>query len=101
MKIILHWIILTAAVFISAYFVAGVHVSSLVTAAIVAACIAFINFTVKPIIEILTLPITIITFGLFSFILNAAFFCFVAQIITGFSVSGFAAAFWGALLVSV
>lgn len=100
MKIILHWLVLAAAVFASAYFVPGISVASVVTALIVAACLAFINLTIKPIIGVLTLPITIITFGLFSLILNGAFFYFVSTFVSGFSVANFKAAFLGALIVS-
>jgi putative membrane protein len=101
MKIILHWLIIGIAVVVASYFVPGIAVSSYVTALIVAACLMFINLIVKPIVTILTLPITIITFGLFSLILNGLFFYFISTFVNGFTITSFAAAFWGALIVSI
>ncbi len=101
MKIILHWIILTLAVIASQYVVPGIHVNTFLTALVVAAILAFINTIIKPIISILTLPINILTLGIFSLILNALFFWGVAYVVAGFAVSGFAAAFWGSLIVSI
>ena len=99
--ILLRWFITTLAIFALPYFVAGVAVNSIVTALIVAACLVFLNMVVKPIVTILTLPINIITLGLFSIIINGLFFWFVAQIITGFSVATFTAAIIGALVISI
>lgn len=99
--ILLRWFITTLAVFALPYFVAGVTINSILTALIVAACLVFINMVVKPIITILTLPINILTLGLFSLILNGVFFWFVAQIISGFSVASFSAAIIGAFVISV
>ena len=99
--ILLRWFITTLAIFALPYFVAGVAVSSIVTALIVAACLVFINMVIKPVVTILTLPINILTLGLFSIILNGAFFWFVAQIITGFTAASFTAAIIGALVISI
>ena len=99
--ILLRWFITTLAIFALPYFVEGIEVSSIVTALIVAACLVFINLVVKPIVTILTLPINILTLGLFSVILNGIFFWFVAQIITGFTVASFVAAVIGAFVISI
>ncbi len=101
MKILIHWLILAVAVFASQYVVPGIHVESVLTAVIVAAVLAFINTIIKPIVKILTLPLTILTLGLFSLVINALFFWFVAALISGFSLENFMAAFLGALIVSV
>ncbi len=101
MKILLHWLILTLAVIASQYVVPGISVSSFLTAVVVAAILAFINMIIKPVIGILTLPINILTLGLFSLVLNALFFWGVAYIVTGFQVTGFQAAFFGSLIVSI
>ncbi len=101
MKLILHWLILTLAVLASAYIITGIHVSSFLTAIIVAAILGFINTIIKPVIKVLTLPINIITLGLFSLIINGFFFWLIGQgIVKGFSITTYMAAFWGALLVS-
>ncbi len=99
--ILLRWFITTLAIFALPYFVDGVAVQSIVTALIVSACLVFINMVIKPIVTILTLPINILTLGLFSIVLNGVFFWFVAQIISGFTVVSFTAAVVGALVISV
>ncbi len=99
--ILLRWFITTLAVFALPYFVDGVAVQSIVTALIVSACLVFINMVIKPIVTILTLPINILTLGLFSIVLNGVFFWFVAQIISGFTVASFTAAVVGALVISI
>lgn len=101
MKIVLHWLILTLAIFAVPYVVNGIGVDSIIVAIIVAAVLGFINTVIRPVIGLLTLPLNIITFGLFSLVLNGLFFWFTAKIIDGFDVASFSAAFWGALIVSV
>lgn len=99
--ILLRWFITTLAIFALPYFVAGIGVHSVLTAVIVAACLVFLNLVVKPIITLLTLPLNILTLGLFSIIINGAFFWFVAQIISGFTVANFIAAIIGAFIISI
>lgn len=101
MKIILHWLIITGAVLATPYVVDGISVTSFVTALIVAAILGFINTIIKPVISILTLPLNLLTLGLFSLVLNGLFFWIIARMVTGFTVSGFKAAFLGAIVVSV
>ena len=100
MKILIHWLVLALAVLAVPYVIDGIQVEGVLTAIIVAAILGFINTIIKPVIGILTLPINILTLGIFSLALNAVFFWFVAGFIDGFDVSGFTAAFWGALIVS-
>lgn len=99
--ILLRWFITTLAIFALPYFVTGIGVNSILTAVIVGAVLVFINMIIKPIVTILTLPINIVTLGLFSLVLNAIFFWIVARLITGFTVSTFTAAFIGALVISI
>lgn len=99
--ILLRWFITTLAIFALPYFVAGITVNGIITALIVSACLVFLNMVVKPIVTILTLPINILTLGLFSIIINGVFFWFVAQIIQGFSVASFTAAVIGAFVISI
>lgn len=101
MKIILHWIILAAAVFVMPYFIPAISVATVITALIVGACLMFINLIVNPVVGVLTLPINLITFGLFSLALNVLFFYFVSTFVSGFAIGTLVAAFWGALVVSV
>ncbi len=99
--ILLRWFITVLAIFALPYFVAGIGVSSILTAVIVSACLVFLNMVVKPIITILTLPLNILTLGLFSLVINGAFFWFVGQIIQGFTVDSFKAAIIGAFVISI
>jgi putative membrane protein len=79
------------------YILSGVHMDSFITALIVAVVLAVLNALVKPILVILTLPITIITLGLFLFVINALIILLCDKLIDGFKVDGF----WWALLFSI
>jgi len=101
MKIILHWIILSVAVYATTFIVSGISINPLWAALIVGACLTLFNMFIKPIIKILTLPINIITLGLFSLVINGAIFWYLGTLVKGFEVTTFTAAFIGALLVSI
>ncbi len=101
MKILIHWLILSLAVLAVPYFVTGIHIGGIGVAIIVGAVLGFINLVIKPVISLLTLPLNVITLGLFSLIVNAILFYFVGRVVEGFSIDSFTAAFWGALIVSV
>ena len=79
------------------YLLPGVHIDSFVTALILALVLAVLNMLLKPIMVILTLPITIITFGLFLLVINAAIILLASKLVDGFKVDGF----WWALLFSI
>lgn len=85
----------------AAYIVEGITVDGLYTALIAAAILGLLHLIVRPILFVLTLPITILTLGLFHFVINAGLFMFAASFIEGFSVSGFWIALLGSLIVSV
>jgi putative membrane protein len=89
------------AVVASDYFVPGIHLAGVEAILIAGGALTIIQVIVKPIIKILTLPITIITLGLFLLVLNALFFWFVARLVPGMTVDTFTAAFLGSLIVSV
>jgi putative membrane protein len=101
MRIILHWIILSCAVWATTQIISGVSVDPIWVSLIIGACLTLFNMFLKPIINILTLPLNIITLGFFSLIVNGALFWYLGTIVNGFSVTTFTAAFVGALLVSV
>jgi putative membrane protein len=79
----------------------GFEVENFTTALIVALVLGLFNLTVRPILFLLTLPLTILTFGLFSFVLNGLLLWFVASFVEGFQVDGFVTALIGALVISV
>lgn len=101
MKIIFKILLGALALLAAAYLVPGVTVESFYIAAIAAVILGVLNFIARPILIILTLPITLVTLGLFIFVINAALFAFAASFIQGFSVDGFIPALIGSLLVTV
>ncbi len=103
MKIFYHFLILSVAVFATPFIVKeGIVINPAWTVLIVGAILYIINTLVKPIINILTLPINLITFGLFSIVVNGLIFWFLGQgYIDGFSILTFKAAFLGSVVVSV
>ncbi len=82
------------------YVVPGIAVDGGRAAIIAAVVFAFINFAIKPILRVITLPLNFLSFGLFGLLINVLLFWFVASIIAGFDVSNFMAAFWGALVLT-
>lgn len=101
MKLLIRLLINALAILLVAYLVPGVAVSGFYTALIVAVVLGLLNLVIKPLILLLTLPITILTLGLFTFVINALLFWFVGTVVKGFSVEGFVPAFLGALILTV
>lgn len=101
MGFLVHWIVLAVALWVAAYLVPGVGVSSWQALAIGALILGFVNAIVRPILVILTLPITILTLGLFYLIVNAAAFGLAAALVPGFSIDSLGSAIVGALVVSI
>jgi putative membrane protein len=97
MNIILRIIISAIVAFGLSNILSGVHIQSFVTALILAIVLGLLNIVVKPILIILTLPITLFTFGLFLFVINALIILLAAKFVNGFRVDGF----WWALLFSL
>lgn len=97
MKFLVKWIIGTVAIVITTYLLSGIHVDSVQTALITALVLGIINAVLRPILFVLTLPITIISLGLFAVILNALLVMLAALIVPGFQVDNF----WWALLFSI
>lgn len=80
--------------------ITGISIDEPRTAIIAAVLFAVINFAVKPILKVITLPLNILSFGLFGLLVNVLLFWFVGSIIAGFTVATFMAAFWGALALT-
>lgn len=100
LKILVHILATAAALLLMPQFIQGIVVADLYTAAIVALIWGLISVTIRPILGLLTLPITLLTFGLFSFVLNALLFWFVASFVQGFEVAGFVAALLGSVVLT-
>lgn len=101
MKLILNWLLSAAALLAVAYLYSGVVVSSFTGALIAAAVLGALNLVVRPVLVILTLPVTLVTLGLFLFIVNALMFWAAASLVSGLSVTGFGAALIGSLIYSL
>ncbi len=100
MKIFFQWLISTLAILVAAYIVPGVMITP-VGALIAAVVLGALNLFIRPIILILTLPITILTLGLFSLVINALLVLLASYLVPGFLVFGFWPAFWFALALSI
>jgi len=98
--LLIKWIINSLAILIVTYIVKGIEVASPITVIVVAFVLGIINAFLRPLIILITLPITIFTFGLFTFFINGSLFYMVSKIIKGFVITGFWPAFFGALLFS-
>ena len=90
-----------AAVFLTVELVPGISTSGWVSVFLIALVWSVITMVIRPVLQILTLPVTLITFGLFSFVLNAILFWAMTLVVPGFAVDGFFAAFLGAIVLSV
>ena len=101
MKIIVRWLLLAAALLLVAYLYPGVTIKSFASAMIAAFVLGLFNTLLRPILVLLTLPVTLITLGLFLFVINALMFYFAASVLDGFHVNGFFAALIGSLLYSL
>ncbi len=101
LSLIARWIVNAAALLLVAYLYPGVVVTSFVAALIAALVLGLVNAVVRPLLVILTLPVTIVTLGLFLFVINALLFWLVAEVVKGFEVTGFVAALVGSILYSL
>lgn len=97
---LIHWIVSALAILIAAYLIPGIQVT-LVGALVLAIVLALINVFLKPLILLLTLPINIVTLGLFSLVVNALLIMLAGMIVPGFTVDGFWAAFFFSIIVSL
>jgi putative membrane protein len=100
-RILAKVLIVALALLAAGRLVPGVHLADIYSALIASVVLGLINLFVRPVLRLLTLPITILTFGLFALVLNALLFWLAATFVRGFSVDGFLAAFLGALFISV
>jgi putative membrane protein len=101
MRLLLAWLINAFALVAVAYLMPGISVASFTTALVAALVLGLINAVVRPVLVLLTLPVTIITLGLFIFVLNGLLFWFVGSFIQGFVVEGFWSGVFGAIVFSL
>ena len=101
MKTLARWLLLAAALLLVAHLYSGVTVASFGSALLAALVIGLFNTLVRPLLVLLTLPVTLLTLGLFLFVINALMFWAAASLLQGFNVAGFTSALIGSLLYSL
>jgi len=102
MRILIKWLVMAASILAAAYFIPGVTVDGLKTALILAVVLGLINLIIKPILILVTLPVNILTLGLFTFVINALLILLASSIVKGFEVNGFLTAlFFGIILSAI
>jgi len=99
--ILIRWIINAGALILMSYVIEGIEVDHLLSAFVAAAVLGIINAVLRPILILLTLPITLLTLGLFVLVINGLMLSIAASVVKGFHVNGFWAAVFGALFLSV
>ncbi len=100
MKLLTHLFVSAIAIIVTAYLLPGATVTPL-GAIVLAVVLGIINIFIKPLVKIITLPLTIITLGLFSLVINALFIILASSVVPGFSVAGFWTAFWFSIILSL
>ena len=101
MRLLIVWIINALSLLALPYLFDSIRVDGIYTAMIVAVILGLVNAVIRPLLVLLTLPITIVTLGLFIFVINGLLFAFVASFVKGFTVTGFWPALFGAIAYSV
>ncbi|TAK70582.1 MAG: phage holin family protein [Betaproteobacteria bacterium] len=101
MRLVLVWLINALSLLAVPYVLPSVSVASFYIALVTALVLGLLNTLIRPLLLLVTLPITILTLGLFTLVINGLLFWFVASIVEGFRVAGFWSAFWGAIVYSL
>ena len=97
----LRWLLLTFAIIITSYMVGGIYVAGFFPAFFAAAVLGILNTLFRPILLIITLPINVLTLGLFTFVINALLLKMVSGVVPGFDVHGFWSAIFGSAIISI
>jgi putative membrane protein len=100
-RMLLHWIVTALAVWITSRLVAGFSVDGVAAALIAAVVIGLVNATLGLFLKVVTFPLTLVTLGLFWFVINAVMIELAANFVPGFHISSFAAAFWGGIVLGL
>lgn len=101
MALLLRWLLFTLALIFTSWIIPGIEVSSFLNAMFVVIIIALINTFIRPLLQIITLPINILTLGLFSLVINALLLMLAGYITPGFEVEGFLSALFGSIILSL
>ena len=101
MRLLITWLINALALLALPYLFTSIHVDTFVSALIAALVLGLINTLIRPLLVLLTLPVTLLTLGLFIFVINGLLFWFVGSFIRGFTVGGFWSGVFGAIVYSI
>ena len=101
LRLLIGWVINAAALLALPYLFSSIQLQSFYTALVVALVLGLVNTLIRPVLVLLTLPVTVLTLGIFILVINALLFWFVASFVDGFNVGGFWAAFFGAIVYSI
>jgi putative membrane protein len=99
--LLVRWLLLTISIIVTSYLVDGIHVTSFFAAFFAAAVLGILNALFRPILIVITLPINILTLGLFTFVINALLLKMASGVVPGFYVQGFWSAVFGSLIISL
>jgi len=99
--LLVRWLLLTISIIVTSYLVDGIHVTSFFSAFFAAAVLGILNALFRPLLIVITLPINILTLGLFTFVINALLLKMVSGVVPGFYVQGFLSAVFGSLIISL
>lgn len=100
MGLLLIWALNAVALLLVSYVIPGVHIYNFYSALVAVLVLGFVNTVIRPVFVLLTWPVTLLTLGLFLFVLNALLFWLVGDILSGFRVEGFMSAYWGRLCIA-
>ena len=101
MRLFVRWLIISVGILFAGYLVRGIYIESLATALVAAGVLGIINVFIRPVIIFLTLPLNILTLGLFTFFINGFIFYFIGNVVKGMAIADYWSAFMGALIVSI
>ncbi|MBI2444335.1 MAG: phage holin family protein [Candidatus Magasanikbacteria bacterium] len=101
MRLIFRWLASAATLLLVAYYIPGITVANFSTALVAAVVLGLVNALIRPLVLLFTLPVNILTLGLFTFVVNALIFWLASAAVSGFAVAGFWPAFWGALIMGI
>lgn len=99
--LLLKWVLFTLIILFAAWLIPGVHINNYLTGFLVAIILALINISIKPMLNLITFPINLLTLGIFALVINAVLLMFVAQLVNGFEIDGFWSAFLASMLISI
>ena len=99
--LLIQWLILTLIVLFTAWILPGITVSSIPTAMVAALVIGMSNVSIKPVLNWITLPFNVVTFGILALVINALLLMFTAYLVPGLSINGFWSAFFGSIIISL